>query len=197
VVLIAIGPLTNVALLYKLYPNISKKVKSLHIMGGNYLGVGNVSACAEFNFWSDPESAHIVFAESKCPITIFPWEPCIAAGDAMPFDDWRIKELAGNNNPYTNLLDPIEIKAYQNILPNWTPCDNFLASCFISRKMIKKSTIRHVTIELAGNHTRGQMVIDHLTKNPPNALVIEEIDVELFKKFMLWVCGHENSGFEF
>lgn len=166
-------------------------------MGGSHLGVGNVSACAEFNFWSDPEAANIVFSESKCQTYIFPWEPCLEAGNAMPFTDWRIKELAGNSNPFTNLLDPVEIKAYKDILEYWTPCDNFLACCFIVPKMVQKVKKRHVTVELAGSHTRGQMVIDHINKNEPNAFIIEQIDVELFKKFMLWVCDHKGLDFEF
>lgn len=194
--LIAVAPLTNIALLFKLYPGISTKVKSLHIMGGSYLGVGNVSACAEFNFWSDPEAAQIVFTETKCPTYIFPWEPCVVAGDAMPFADWRLKELTSNNNPFTSLLDLVEIKAYKT-LSHWTPCDCFLACCFIFPKMMQKVNKRHVTVELAGNHTRGQVVIDHINKNEPNAFIIEQIDVELFKKFMLWVCGHEVTDIAF
>lgn len=192
--------MTNVALLFKLYPGISQKLKSLYIMGGNYKGVGNISKCSEFNFWSDPEAAHIVFDEAKCPIYIFPWEPCIEAGQALPFDDWRIKELASNNNALTTLLDPVEIKAYKNPLRpfrgGWTPCDNFLACCFIHPKMITRMVKRHVTVELTGNHTRGQMIIDHLDQNDFNTFVIESIDTELFKKFMMWVCGHV-SDFEF
>lgn len=166
-------------------------------MGGNHCGVGNVTRCGEFNFWSDPEAAHIVLEESKCPIYIFPWEPCIEAAKAMPFDSWRIGQLASNRNPYTNLLDPVESKAYTNVLKSWTPCDNFLASCFIVPKMIKKMEKRHVTIELSGNHTRGQMIIDHTRKEVPNAFVIEQLDVELFKKFMMWVCEHQVPDFDF
>lgn len=218
--MIALGPLTNIALLYKLYPDISSKLKNLWMMGGNHLGRGNVSKCAEFNFWVDPEAAHIVFAESKCKIFVFPWEPCISGGALMPFDGWRIDVLSSNNNKLTNLLDPVEIKAYREKLPNWTPCDNFLASCFICPKLIAKSEKVNITVELTvkfyndalsitkcrlrinliilqGNHTRGLMVIDHLKKSKPNAVVIEKIDVDLFKKFMLWVCHHDNHQFEF
>lgn len=197
VTILALGPLTNIAMLYKLFPGISKKFSNLYIMGGNHLGVGNVTKAAEFNFWSDPEATHIVFTETECPIYIFPWEPCIEAGLSMPFEDWRIAKLASNKNPFTNLLDPVETKAYRNVLPRWTPCDNFLACCFIYPKMIEKMTKHHVTIELAGNHTRGQMVIDHLLRSKPNAFLIEKIDVEMFKRFMLWVCDHPDSNFEF
>jgi inosine-uridine nucleoside N-ribohydrolase len=52
--ILSLAPLTNIALLYKLYPEISQKIKSLYIMGGNHLGVGNTTMHAEFNFWFDP-----------------------------------------------------------------------------------------------------------------------------------------------
>lgn len=46
-------------------------------MGGNYMGVGNMPrSSAEFNFYTDSESAHIVLTDSQCPITILPWEAC-------------------------------------------------------------------------------------------------------------------------
>ncbi|CRL04836.1 CLUMA_CG017889, isoform A [Clunio marinus] len=194
--IIAIGPLTNIALLFKLYPETASMIKGLHIMGGNHKGVGNITKCAEFNFWSDPEAAHIVLAEANCPIYIFPWDPSRLASESTPFDEWRIMKLSNNNNPYTNLLDPIEIKAYRNILAHWCPCDCYLASCFILPRLIKKMNNCHVTVELSGYHTRGQMIIDHQKKEKPNAFVIEEIDVEEFKKFMLWVCEHPDSDFE-
>lgn len=195
VTVIAIGPLTNIALLYKLNPGISAKIKNLYVMGGNNQGIGNISRCAEFNFWCDPEAAHIVFAESKCPIYVFPWEPCLDASIQIPFTDWRIKELSKNNNSFSQLLDPVEIKAYtkRGIEHRWCPCDNFLACCFIDPRMIEKMEKWHVTVELAGNHTRGQMILDHRKENEPNAFVIDKINIELFKKFMLWVCSHTSD----
>lgn len=42
-----------------------------------FLGVGNTSACAEFNFLVDPEAANIVLSSFQSPITILPWEGCL------------------------------------------------------------------------------------------------------------------------
>lgn len=39
-------------------------------------GQGNITSCAEFNFYLDAEAAHILFDSFKCPITIIPWESC-------------------------------------------------------------------------------------------------------------------------
>lgn len=77
ITIISVGPLTNLALAYKMYPGISSQIKDIFIMGGNHLGVGNMTKTAEFNFHADPESAHIVLDNSKCMITILPWEACL------------------------------------------------------------------------------------------------------------------------
>lgn len=62
-------------------------------MGGNYQGVGNVTSCAEFNFFGDPEAANIVLAESKCPIYIYPWELCLEASKATPLKEFYRKTI--------------------------------------------------------------------------------------------------------
>lgn len=60
VTLIPTGPLTNVALLLKLFPEVKDKIDQIIFMGGAACG-GNVTACAEFNIYVDPEAAKIVF----------------------------------------------------------------------------------------------------------------------------------------
>jgi inosine-uridine nucleoside N-ribohydrolase len=190
-VIFAVGPLTNIALLYKLHPQISKKIKSLWIMGGNFQGIGNVTNCAEFNFWNDAEAAHIVLAESKCPMYIYPWETCLQASKATPLKEWRLKVLP-NNSDVTNLMDPVDTKV--QIKGNFIPCDAYTVACYLLPQMITKMEECHVTVELAGNHTRGQMIIDHKGIEEKNAFVIQEIDAEMFKNFLLRVCGHENSN---
>ncbi len=63
--LIATGPLTNIAALFTKNPSAVSKVKDLVIMGGAYgltvYGVGNETPVAEFNIYSDPEAAKVVF----------------------------------------------------------------------------------------------------------------------------------------
>ena len=63
--LIATGPLTNIAALFTKDPDAAKKILDIVIMGGAYglteYGVGNETPVAEFNIYSDPEAAKIVF----------------------------------------------------------------------------------------------------------------------------------------
>ena len=63
-----IGPLTNIALLLRLYPQLGSKISHICLMGGS-IGEGNTTASAEFNIIADPEAADVVF-RSGVPITM-------------------------------------------------------------------------------------------------------------------------------
>jgi inosine-uridine nucleoside N-ribohydrolase len=75
VVLVAIGPLTNVAVALGMDPGFASSVKDLVIMGGVVAslpdGGGNITPNAEFNFWVDPEAASAVL-RSGIPIKLSP-----------------------------------------------------------------------------------------------------------------------------
>lgn len=62
VVLVAVGPLTNLAIALNVCPEMATALKRLVIMGGAYTVPGNVTPHAEFNIWADPEAAQQVFA---------------------------------------------------------------------------------------------------------------------------------------
>ncbi len=68
--LVAIAPLTNVALALAMHPDVCGKLERLVVMGGARLE-GNVSAAAEFNIWADPEAAARVLG-SGVPLTLLP-----------------------------------------------------------------------------------------------------------------------------
>lgn len=61
VTIVALAPLTNLALLLRTYPEVAPQINRVAVMGGGY-GVGNATATAEFNIWHDPESAEIVLS---------------------------------------------------------------------------------------------------------------------------------------
>ena len=66
VTLVAIGPLTNVALLYALHPEEAARLGRLVVMGGA-AGGGNVTPRAEFNVWADPDAAYRVLTGPGLP----------------------------------------------------------------------------------------------------------------------------------
>ena len=58
--ILALGPMTNLAMALRLRPGIAGQIGQLVFMGGNERVPGNASRAAEFNFWFDPEAASIV-----------------------------------------------------------------------------------------------------------------------------------------
>jgi purine nucleosidase len=60
-VLVATGPLTNIAVALMREPDLPKLLKRLVLMGGAFKEGGNTTPAAEFNIWHDPEAARIVF----------------------------------------------------------------------------------------------------------------------------------------
>lgn len=71
ITLVAIGPLTNVALAIRQEPRIVSALKEIIIMGGAIRHEGNTTALAEFNAYVDPHAAHIVF-HAGIPTTLVP-----------------------------------------------------------------------------------------------------------------------------
>jgi inosine-uridine nucleoside N-ribohydrolase len=61
-VLVATGPLTNIALALARDPELPKRLKRFVAMGGAFRDSGNTTAAAEFNIWYDPEAAKMVCA---------------------------------------------------------------------------------------------------------------------------------------
>jgi len=64
-VLVATGPLTNVAIAFQRHPEMPTMLRELVIMGGAFgltdYGTGNQTPVAEFNIWQDPDAAEVVF----------------------------------------------------------------------------------------------------------------------------------------
>jgi len=70
-VIVAIGPLTNLAAVLRRRPELLARAGQIVVMGGAIWCPGNITAHAEFNFYRDPEAAAVVLA-SGLPITVVP-----------------------------------------------------------------------------------------------------------------------------
>ncbi|KAI9202373.1 Inosine/uridine-preferring nucleoside hydrolase domain-containing protein [Polychytrium aggregatum] len=126
--IVALGPLTNIALAITLDPDFLSKVASIVIMGGCLFAQGNSNRTAEFNFHHDPEAAYIVFAASQrlsqqddvqtptgippAPkLTLVPWETTIRHGFAWSLFD-RIQQVSPST-PLSRFIATVAAK-YQD-----------------------------------------------------------------------------------
>jgi len=75
--IIALGPLTNIAVAFKLKPEAMNRARNIYVMGTSGLGVGNVSPVAEFNIWQDPEAAKAVVESGFPNLYFIGWDACL------------------------------------------------------------------------------------------------------------------------
>ncbi|WP_281248750.1 nucleoside hydrolase [Pseudonocardia ammonioxydans] len=71
VTIAGLGPMTNIALLLAVHPELTPKVGRIVAMGGS-LGLGNTRGAGEFNVYADPEAAHRVLSQPEIPVTLVP-----------------------------------------------------------------------------------------------------------------------------
>ncbi len=100
VTLLAIGPLTNIALAVRQEPRIVSAVKELIIMGGAIRHEGNTTALAEFNTYTDPHAAYIVY-HAGMPTTLVPLDvtyQCILTTE-------DVKKMRQMDSPITKFVE--------------------------------------------------------------------------------------------
>ncbi|XP_031639008.1 uncharacterized protein C1683.06c-like [Contarinia nasturtii] len=181
--IISIGPLTNVALAIKAYPEIKENIKEIYIMGGNYQGKGNALRGSEYNFFKDPEAAYILLNSLNCPITILPIESPESVNITL---EWRFNVLGKVDNENVQLLNKVEQIAFRNS-ERFEPFDALLVASFLFPECIRQQNRYNATIELQGIHTRGQMVFDR-SSSDYNVNVVEMVHEDKFKEILLWAA---------
>ena len=98
---------------------------------------------------------------------------------------------------FLNIIDDSIYTEEEKVkLPYYTPCDVFLAGYVLRPDIANKVGMYHVDIELNGAKTRGQVVIDHLMTNEPNAYIIEDLNFDILKLLMVFTAdpNPQNSS---
>ncbi|XP_050329713.1 inosine-uridine preferring nucleoside hydrolase-like [Bactrocera neohumeralis] len=186
-----VGPLTNFAMCISMYgTKFLDKVGEIYIMGGNYRGKGNTTKSAEFNFMMDPEAAQIVFENVEAPVTILPWETCDDQAFRITLD-WRLNILGTVESPFVRLLNRVErALLVPRGVKRWLVCDALAVAVYLfPHLVVLEQQLHHAAVELAGIHTRGQMVIDHLRREQANANIITKINIDHYQKIIAWTGG--------
>ncbi len=189
--LIALGPLTNLALALRLDPALPSRVKRLVIMGGAVTGRGNTHLVpAEFNIGFDPEAAHVVFTTWP-EFDLVDWEACVRhAMDFAWFD-----RLAAGDDPRARFYAAISRKAR---LFNETHgrhgmivADALAMAVALEPSIVRKAERHHVAIELVGAVTRGATVVDWEDRlgRPANANIVIDVDQARFLTLVAAALG--------
>jgi purine nucleosidase len=182
VTLVAIGPLTNVALALLKEPRIVEWAREFAILGGSYTR-GNFSPAAEFNIAADPEAAAIVF-DAGWTVTMIGLDvsrQALAVGEVV--DRMRTMGRLG-----ADLLVPC-VEFYGMVTATEGPAvHDACAIAYLIDPSLVTVEPAVVQVETSGRFTSGMTVTDFtLAGRSPNALVGTSLDVPRFWDLVLRV----------
>jgi purine nucleosidase len=155
VILIAIGPLTNVALAILKEPRLARALGGLVIMGGVLGGTNALHLpWTEHNFRSDPEAAQIVLA-SGAPMAIVPLD----ATTQVRIRTVGVARLAAADTPF-HVAVADQVRRYPRYREQgWTYLHDPLAVATVIRPELVRWESLHAVVETGGMHTTGKLLV--------------------------------------
>jgi purine nucleosidase len=200
ILLVTLGPLTNLALALEKAPEIAPLVGRCVVMGGAACTVGNVTPAAEYNIWCDPEAARTVF-RSGMAIEMVGWEHCRGAANLDDADIARCRALGTPLAHFTIDSNATALEANRRLFhdPGIGLPDPVAMAVALDPAVATRTSRHAVEIECTSPLTRGMTVVDALdvvprelgdpagwpaaaVSGPPNATIVWQIDVERFKQ---------------
>lgn len=190
-VLVAIAPLTNLALALRLDPTLPQRVARLVIMGGAVTGRGNTRRLpVEFNIGFDPEAAHIVFSTFP-QFTLVDWEATMRHG----IDFERMENWLGAGDARARFYAAISRRTRDWTRSRGRPkllvADALAMAVAVQPDIVTTAHERHVAVELGGALTRGATIVDaeQRTGLAANARIVMNVDQAAFEALVATALG--------
>jgi purine nucleosidase len=182
-ILVALGPLTNLAVALNLDPELPGKYRHLVVMGGAVRATGNMPRpSTEFNVACDPEAAAVVLHRWPDAVLV-PWEAAMT--HVIGLD--RLRELWSIDGRRGEFVRRITGHRPDRAREDFGAEGMFVAdpvamAVALAPDIVTRSERRHVAVELTGRLTRGQTTVDWfgLGGEKANAEVVLELDDDRF-----------------
>ena len=175
--LVCLGPLTNLALALRLDPTLPSRIGRLVVMGGAVTGQGNTSVSAEFNIAFDPEAAHVVF-EAFDAFDLVDWEAVLRHG--LPHAE--VEQWLDGPGPKAAFYKAISRRAREwsegRRGTHWHSADGLAMAAALQPEGATAWHRHAVEVETGGRLTRGATVVDWADRSgrPPRARLLAGYD---------------------
>ena len=194
--IIALGPLTNIALAMRLDPEAMRRVKRISVMGTAGLGIGNVSPVAEFNIWQDAEAAKMVL-DFGAPLLFVGWDACL--DDAMLMED-EIKALRESCSLGQFSVDCNRVLMEMNEDRFGSPCldmaDPAAMAAALYEECIAECDKYYCEFDVSNGPSYGAMLVDvyRFSGKEPNAWVCSKLKPDVYKKYIYDTINKQFEG---
>jgi purine nucleosidase len=194
--LVALAPLTNLALALRLDPSLPDRVARLVVMGGAVTSRGNTDRVpVEFNVGFDPEAAHVVF--SSWPMfDLVDWEACLR--HPLDFDRFESMLAVGDERARFYAAISRKTRAFNRARgrPGVVAADALAMAVALDASIVTASETHRVTVETAGERSRGATLVDWEDRlgEPPNARIVLAIDRPRFERRVAEALRAPASG---
>ena len=157
--IVCTGPLTNIGALLTEFPEVKKMIEEIVIMGGAYslteYGSGNETPVAEFNIYSDPEAAKIVF-EADVPVKAVGLDVTMNPQVQLSKNDYvRLRNRKGSVAAFAGSV----LKNNMRTFGRFALHDPMAVAVKIKPSLFQFSSY-HVQVETRGEYTLGMTVAD-------------------------------------
>ncbi len=192
-VMVTLGPLTNVALALQKRPEIARKVSRCVVMGGAPCCEGNVTPAAEYNIWCDPEAARMV-VRSGLPVELVGWHLC--RGEAV-LDPEDIEMVLGFGTAVAKFAIECNSRAKEAYFVQTgehgiSLPDPVAMAVALKEEIVTAASEHWMDVETESGLTRGMTVVDRLNvaEDERNAGIWEETRKSGRKAKIVWTIGN-------
>lgn len=199
ITILALGPLTNIALAIRLEPQFVKHVREIIFMGGIVAGHGNVSAVATANVLNDSEAAKIVFnAGFRCLTMV--GQDVTRPTRMLPERRERLRQAGGEIAEFLYEITRYYGNSYTREQIPGFPVHDLLVMIYALRPALFKTRLLHVDVETEGALTEGMTVADFrpYSKVKRNVNVCLKADADAifdwYEKVIMTACLARAQG---
>ena len=177
--LVPVGPLTNIALLLALHPELASRIERIVLMGGA-IAEGNVTPAAEFNIWCDAEAAQRVFS-SGVDVTMIGLDVTHRA--RLGPDRAEGLRASGRAGAFVADLHSFYSRFHAQIYGDpSTPVHDALAVASLIRPALVRIERLHTEVDTSLGLCRGRTVVDRWRRTglEPNSGVAVDVNGDAF-----------------
>ncbi len=198
ITIVATGPLTNIAMLLKLFPEVKEKILEIVFMGGAAMG-GNVTPSAEFNIYVDPEAASIVFM-SGIPLVMCGLDVTLKC----TLKRNQVMKLCQSGNPAAKICGDMAGFVLENTSTKYrgeVSVHDAVPWMYLLHPEIFTGKRTILSVECSDGQARGTTVCDlrwwNHDEEELNSIVLLDADQERFQEYLitaLYELGESMKG---